>query len=69
MPWDLRKLTLIICINAALDVSVVCDFWYKSCCQMAIQGKHFTVLTPVLYSGVQVSNNIALRGGAAVEEG
>lgn len=38
---------------------------------MTIQGKQFSVLTPVLYSGVQVpvSNNIAVRGGAAVEEG
>lgn len=62
-------MTLIICINAALDVSVVCDFWYKSCYQMTIQGKQFSVLTPVSYSVVQVSNNIAIRGGAAVEEG
>lgn len=36
---------------------------------MTIQGKQFSVLTPVLYSGVQVSNNIAVRGGAAVGEG
>lgn len=36
---------------------------------MTTQGKHFTVLTPVLYSGIQASNKIAVRGGAAVEEG
>lgn len=36
---------------------------------MTIQGKQFSVLTPVSYSVVQVSNNIAIRGGAAVEEG